>query len=90
MEPKDKSISLAMMTRVNGIAINAKYGVVVMRELYMSYAPQVNVDLQKKNAQRSKATKTMAICRAYLRNSFANLPLCAVGESGLVSATESI
>jgi hypothetical protein len=32
-EPKDRSISLAMTTRVNGIAINAKKGVVDMSEL---------------------------------------------------------
>src|SRR5574341_2166589 len=32
----------------------------------------------------------MAICREYLRNSLANPPLFAVGESGLASAAEFI
>ncbi len=49
----------------------------------MAYEPQVSGDLQKKNAQSSRATNTIAICKAYLRSSLANFPLSLTGESGL-------
>ena len=89
-EPNDRSISFATTTRVNGIAINAKYGVVVISELYMSYDPQVSVDLQKKNAHNSSVTSTIAICRAYLRNSLVHVPFFIMGESGLLEFMEAM
>jgi len=54
----------------------------------MSYAPKVRGERQKKKAQMSSKTTTMAICIELLRNSFANPLRFAVGDSGLASNAE--